>query len=48
MPAGLHNVVSRQGHLQMGMRVNISFAEVVDVGGLLMMLPSVRKRGLIC
>ena len=34
MPAGLHKMVSRQGYLQMGMWVDISFAEVVvNVGG---------------
>ena len=43
MPAGLHQMVSR--HLQMGMRVDISFAGVVDVGGLVMMLSYVRKKG---
>ena len=37
--------VSRQSHLQMGMRVDMSFAEVDDVGGLVMMLPYVRKKG---
>ena len=33
MPAGLLKMVSRQGHLQIGMWVDISFAEVVDDGG---------------
>ena len=45
MPAGLHKMVSRQSHLQMGMRVDISFAQLVDVGGLVMMLSYVRKKG---